>query len=40
MRWTDHVERMGRREACTGLWRKILRKRDHWGDPGVDERIK
>jgi hypothetical protein len=40
MRWTGYVARMGRREACTGLWWKILRKRDHWGHPDVDERIK
>ena len=24
---------------CTGYWWGNLRKRDHWGDPGVDERI-
>jgi hypothetical protein len=28
-----------RREFCTGFWWGILRKRDHWGDTGVDGRI-
>jgi hypothetical protein len=25
--------------VCTGVWWKNLRKRDHWGDSGVDGRI-
>jgi hypothetical protein len=25
-----------RREACVGFWWGNLRKRDHWGYPGVD----
>jgi hypothetical protein len=38
-RLAGHVARMGRREVCTGLCWGNLRKRDHWGDPGVDGRI-
>jgi hypothetical protein len=30
---------MERGEACTGFLWGNLRKRDHWGDPGVDGRI-
>jgi hypothetical protein len=26
-------------EACKGVWWGNLKKRDHWGDPGVDGRI-
>ena len=39
MRWVGHVARMGRGEACTGVWWGNLRKRDHLGDPGIDGRI-
>jgi hypothetical protein len=39
MRWAGHVARMGDGEACRGFWWGNLRKRDHWGDPGVDGRI-
>jgi hypothetical protein len=34
-----HVARMDRGEACRGFWWENLRKKDHWGDPGVDGRI-
>jgi hypothetical protein len=39
MRWAGHVARVGRREGCIGCWWGNLREIDHWGDPGVDERI-
>jgi len=39
MRWVGHVARMGRVEVYTGLWWGNLRERDHWKDPGVDEKI-
>ena len=29
MRWAGHVARLGKGEACTGLWRGNLRERDH-----------
>jgi hypothetical protein len=39
MRWARNVARMGRREACAEFWWGNLKKRDHWGDPGVCGRI-
>jgi hypothetical protein len=30
---------MGRGVVCTGFWWETLRKKDHWGNPGVDGRI-
>jgi hypothetical protein len=39
MRWAGHVARMWKGEAYTGFWCGNLRKRDHLGDPSVDERI-
>ena len=39
MRWAGHVARMGRGEVHTGFGWGNLRKRDHWEDPGVDERM-
>jgi hypothetical protein len=40
MRLAGHVARMGRGEACTGLWWGNLRERDRWGEPGVEGSIK
>ena len=39
VRWAGHIARMGRGEAYTGFWWGNLRERDHWRDPGVEERI-
>jgi hypothetical protein len=39
MRWAGHVARIGRGEACTGIWWGNQRKRDHLGAPGVIGRI-
>jgi hypothetical protein len=38
-RKAGHVARMGRKEACTGLWWGNLWERDHWRDPGVDGKV-
>jgi hypothetical protein len=39
LRWAGHVARIGRGEACTGVWWGRLGERDYLGDPGVDGRI-
>jgi len=38
MRWTGHVERMGKGEIHIGFWWGNLRERDHLEDPGVTGR--
>jgi hypothetical protein len=37
--WAGHVAHMGRGEVFTGFWLGGPTVRDHWEDPGVDERI-
>jgi hypothetical protein len=39
MRLAGHVALMGSRESCTGFWRRNLREKGHWGDPGVEGMI-
>ena len=39
MRWAGHVACMGRGEVYTRFWWGNLKKRDHLGDPGIDEDI-
>jgi hypothetical protein len=39
MRWVGHAARMVEGEVCTGFWCEYLRKRNHWGEPGIDGRI-
>jgi len=34
----EHVERMGRGDACTGIWWGNLRDRHHLEDPNIDGR--
>jgi hypothetical protein len=36
VRLAGHVARLGRGEACTGLWCGNLREREHLEDTGVD----
>ena len=38
MRWTGHVARRGRAEVYTGFGCGYMRERDHFEDPGADER--
>ena len=40
MRWAGHVTRMGEEKGCIGSWWGNRREGDHWGDLGVDGRIK
>jgi len=39
LRWAGHVARMGESRDLYRVWWGNLRRRDHWGDPGVDGRI-
>jgi len=39
MRWAGYVVRMGEVRGFTAFWWGNLRKRDQWGDPGVDGRL-
>jgi hypothetical protein len=39
MRSAKSIERMGRGEACTGIWWGNPRERDNWGDSGIVWRI-
>jgi hypothetical protein len=39
MKWAGHVARMGKGEACAGVWWGNLMERDHMGEPGVNGRI-
>jgi hypothetical protein len=40
MRWAVHVARIGEGRGIAGLWWGNLKEREHWGDPGVDGRIR
>jgi hypothetical protein len=37
--WVEHVARKGRGVLSARFWWGNLRKRDQWGEPGVDEKI-
>jgi hypothetical protein len=39
MKWTGHVARMGEGRGVYRVLMENLRKREHWGDPGVDGKI-
>jgi hypothetical protein len=39
MRWAEHVARMGEGRGVYRVLVRKLREREHWGDPGVNERI-
>jgi len=40
MRWAGHVAHMGEERGYIGSWLGNRREGDHWGDLGVDGRIK
>jgi hypothetical protein len=39
MRWEGHVARRGRGEVFTGFWLGGPKRRDHWEDLGIGEKI-
>ena len=40
MRWVGHVARMGKERLAIGSWWGTRKERDHWGEIGLDGRIK
>jgi hypothetical protein len=39
IRWVGHVACMGKGRGVYRVLLRNLRKREHWGDPGLDRRI-